>query len=247
MARERGYTVDIAGFEPRSTNSAGVRRRSGRRSASALRSKRWRISPSSRPRRGRTRPRRSSDTTRWRSKRRRRPFDISTAGASRCCCANRRSTPNPAARSPTRARSSAKAGASTSTMCARSKGGRRRSGDSPAPSTSATSSRECRATGGATRSGITRPRICCTRRCGRCSGDGVHQAGSLVAPDRLRFDFTHHGPVSAERLGEIESIVNREIARSIPVTTREMAVRRRARRGRAWRSSARSTATSCAS
>ncbi len=54
-------------------------------------------------------------------------------------------------------------------------------------------------------------------------GDGVHQAGSLVAPDRLRFDFTHHGPVSAERLGEIETIVNREIARSIPVTTREMA------------------------
>jgi alanyl-tRNA synthetase len=54
-------------------------------------------------------------------------------------------------------------------------------------------------------------------------GDGVHQAGSLVAPDRLRFDFTHHGPVSAERLGEIESIVNREIARSAPVTTREMA------------------------
>ena len=27
----------------------------------------------------------------------------------------------------------------------------------------------------------------------------VHQAGSLVAPDRLRFDFTHHGPVSAEQ------------------------------------------------
>jgi alanyl-tRNA synthetase len=53
-------------------------------------------------------------------------------------------------------------------------------------------------------------------------GESVHQAGSLVAPDRLRFDFTHHGPVSAERLGEIEAIVNREIARSIPVTTREM-------------------------
>src|SRR5262249_1162018 len=53
-------------------------------------------------------------------------------------------------------------------------------------------------------------------------GESVHQAGSLVAPDRLRFDFTHHGPVSAERLGEIETIVNREIARSIPVTTREM-------------------------
>jgi alanyl-tRNA synthetase len=54
-------------------------------------------------------------------------------------------------------------------------------------------------------------------------GESVHQAGSLVAPDRLRFDFTHHGPVNAERLVEIESIVNREIWRGTPVTTREMA------------------------
>jgi alanyl-tRNA synthetase len=54
-------------------------------------------------------------------------------------------------------------------------------------------------------------------------GESVHQAGSLVAPDRLRFDFTHHGPVNAERLAEIEAIVNREIWRGTPVTTREMA------------------------
>ena len=54
-------------------------------------------------------------------------------------------------------------------------------------------------------------------------GEAVHQAGSLVAPDRLRFDFTHHGPVSASRLAEIEAIVNREIWRGVPVTTREMA------------------------
>jgi alanyl-tRNA synthetase len=54
-------------------------------------------------------------------------------------------------------------------------------------------------------------------------GESVHQAGSLVAPDRLRFDFTHHGPVNAERLAEIESIVNREIWRGVPVTYREMA------------------------
>jgi alanyl-tRNA synthetase len=50
----------------------------------------------------------------------------------------------------------------------------------------------------------------------------VHQAGSLVAPDRLRFDFTHHGPVKAERLEEIERIVNDEIWRAVPVNFREM-------------------------
>ncbi|HXT15513.1 MAG TPA: alanine--tRNA ligase [Gemmatimonadaceae bacterium] len=54
-------------------------------------------------------------------------------------------------------------------------------------------------------------------------GEAVHQAGSLVAPDRLRFDFTHHGPVNPERLVEIEGIVNREIWRAAPVTYREMA------------------------
>jgi alanyl-tRNA synthetase len=54
-------------------------------------------------------------------------------------------------------------------------------------------------------------------------GEAVHQAGSLVAPERLRFDFTHHGPVKRERLDEIEAIVNQEIWRAIPVTTDEMA------------------------
>jgi len=53
-------------------------------------------------------------------------------------------------------------------------------------------------------------------------GDSVHQAGSLVAPDRLRFDFTHHGPVKAEKLAEVEAIVNREIWRALPVTWSEM-------------------------
>jgi alanyl-tRNA synthetase len=42
-------------------------------------------------------------------------------------------------------------------------------------------------------------------------GEHVHQAGSLVAPDRLRFDFTHHGPVKPEQLAEIEAWVNRGI------------------------------------
>ena len=53
-------------------------------------------------------------------------------------------------------------------------------------------------------------------------GESVHQAGSLVAPERLRFDFTHHGPVAPERLVEIEAIVNREIWRATPVTFREL-------------------------
>ena len=54
-------------------------------------------------------------------------------------------------------------------------------------------------------------------------GEAVHQAGSLVAPDRLRFDFTHHGPVKQDRLEEIERIVNEYIWRGLPVTFQEMA------------------------
>ncbi len=42
-------------------------------------------------------------------------------------------------------------------------------------------------------------------------GDHVKQAGSLVAPDRLRFDFSHHEPVSDEQLRAIEHLANAEI------------------------------------
>jgi alanyl-tRNA synthetase len=52
-------------------------------------------------------------------------------------------------------------------------------------------------------------------------GDHVHQAGSLVAPDRLRFDFTHHGPIKPELLDEIEVVVNRGIWASVDVRTEE--------------------------
>ena len=54
-------------------------------------------------------------------------------------------------------------------------------------------------------------------------GDHVHQAGSLVTPDRLRFDFTHHGPVSAQQLAEIESIVNRGILDGVQLTFEQKA------------------------
>jgi alanyl-tRNA synthetase len=42
-------------------------------------------------------------------------------------------------------------------------------------------------------------------------GEHVTQAGSLVAPDRLRFDFTHTGPLTEEELGEVERLVNEQI------------------------------------
>ncbi|MEP6836012.1 MAG: alanine--tRNA ligase [Gemmatimonas sp.] len=52
-------------------------------------------------------------------------------------------------------------------------------------------------------------------------GEHVHQAGSLVTPDRLRFDFTHHGPVTPAQLSEIERRVNAGVWQSVPVVTRE--------------------------
>ena len=50
-------------------------------------------------------------------------------------------------------------------------------------------------------------------------GTHVKQAGSLVAPNRLRFDFTHFSPVTAAQLREIEALVNEQILRNTPVTT----------------------------
>ena len=50
-------------------------------------------------------------------------------------------------------------------------------------------------------------------------GAHVKQAGSLVAPDRLRFDFVHVGAVTREQLLEIERIVNEHVLRNIPVQT----------------------------
>jgi alanyl-tRNA synthetase len=52
-------------------------------------------------------------------------------------------------------------------------------------------------------------------------GEHVHQAGSLVAPDRLRFDFTHTGPLTSDQTGRVEDIVNRGILSATPVTTTE--------------------------
>jgi alanyl-tRNA synthetase len=52
-------------------------------------------------------------------------------------------------------------------------------------------------------------------------GTHVKQAGSLVAPDRLRFDFVHPLPLTHDQLLEIERIVNEQIYRNAPVITEE--------------------------
>ncbi len=54
-------------------------------------------------------------------------------------------------------------------------------------------------------------------------GTGVHQTGSLVAPDRLRFDFSYPQPLSADQVEQIEDLVNGWILENIPVQTRVMA------------------------
>jgi alanyl-tRNA synthetase len=52
-------------------------------------------------------------------------------------------------------------------------------------------------------------------------GDHVRQAGSLVAWDRLRFDFTHNGPMTAAQIREVEDMVNRGVLAAVPVITQE--------------------------
>ena len=50
-------------------------------------------------------------------------------------------------------------------------------------------------------------------------GDHVHQAGSLVEPDRLRFDFTHFEGITTEQLSEIDRLVNEAVLDGAPIVT----------------------------
>jgi alanyl-tRNA synthetase len=55
-------------------------------------------------------------------------------------------------------------------------------------------------------------------------GDHVAQKGSLVAPDRLRFDFSHPKPMTTDEIAKVEDIANDFVLQNSPVTTRLMAL-----------------------
>lgn len=55
-------------------------------------------------------------------------------------------------------------------------------------------------------------------------GSHVEQSGSLVKSDRLRFDFTHFQPMTAEEIEKVEALVNGEIQKDVPVITEVMTI-----------------------
>ncbi|MBQ3556476.1 MAG: alanine--tRNA ligase [Oscillospiraceae bacterium] len=62
-------------------------------------------------------------------------------------------------------------------------------------------------------------------------GDHVHQAGSLVEPDRLRFDFTHFSALTAEELARVSAIVNEAVLAGYDIVTEEMPIEQAKQRG----------------
>ncbi len=62
-------------------------------------------------------------------------------------------------------------------------------------------------------------------------GDHVHQAGSLVEPDRLRFDFTHFEAITPDQLDQVEDMVNDAILAGMPITTEELPIAEAKARG----------------
>lgn len=62
-------------------------------------------------------------------------------------------------------------------------------------------------------------------------GDHVHQAGSLVEPDRLRFDFTHFEAVTPEQIHQIEELVNENIFSGFSVVTEELPIEEAKKKG----------------
>ena len=62
-------------------------------------------------------------------------------------------------------------------------------------------------------------------------GDHVHQAGSLVEPDRLRFDFTHFESITPEQLAAVDAFVNDAVLEGIPVVTEVLPIEEAKKKG----------------
>ena len=62
-------------------------------------------------------------------------------------------------------------------------------------------------------------------------GDHVHQAGSLVEPDRIRFDFTHFEGITAEELAQVDKLVNDAILNGYPVITKVLPIEEAKKKG----------------
>ena len=62
-------------------------------------------------------------------------------------------------------------------------------------------------------------------------GDHVHQAGSLVEPDRLRFDFTHYSALTPDEMAKVNSIVQNAVLEGYSIVTREMPIEEAKRMG----------------
>ena len=62
-------------------------------------------------------------------------------------------------------------------------------------------------------------------------GDHVHQAGSLVEPDRLRFDFTHFSAMTAEELAQVSAVVNEAVLEGYDIHTDVMPIEEAKKRG----------------
>ena len=62
-------------------------------------------------------------------------------------------------------------------------------------------------------------------------GDHVHQAGSLVEPDHLRFDFTHYAAMTHEEMAKVDTIVQNAVLEGYGIDTREMGIEEAKKQG----------------